>query len=33
MGLHRFIHTLNVYGDSAPVIEYSEDQVDSPKAE
>src|ERR1700723_1287290 len=29
MGLHRFIHTLNVYGDSAPVIEYDQDQVDS----
>jgi alkylhydroperoxidase family enzyme len=28
MGLHRFIHTLDVYGDSAPVIEYSSDQVD-----
>src|ERR1700741_4764342 len=31
MGLHRFIHTLDVYGDSPPVIEYSQDQVDSPK--
>ena len=31
MGLHRFIHTLNVYGDSAPVIEYDRDQVDSAK--
>ena len=31
MGLHRFIHTLNVYGDSAPVIEYSREQVDSAK--
>jgi hypothetical protein len=31
MGLHRFIHTLNVYGDSAPVIEYGRDQVDSAK--
>ena len=28
MGLHRFIHTLDIYGDSAPVIEYSPDQVD-----
>jgi alkylhydroperoxidase family enzyme len=28
MGLHRFIHTLDVYGDSTPVIEYSSDQVD-----
>jgi alkylhydroperoxidase family enzyme len=31
MGLHRFIHTLDVYGDSPPVIEYNEDQVDSAK--
>ena len=29
MGLHRFIHTLDVYGDSMPVIDYSPDQVDS----
>src|ERR1700761_5477013 len=29
MGLHRFIHTLDVYGESAPVIGYSSDQVDS----
>jgi alkylhydroperoxidase family enzyme len=28
MGLHRFIHTLDVYGDSTPVIEYSSDQID-----
>jgi alkylhydroperoxidase family enzyme len=28
MGLHRFIHTLDIYGDSAPVIEYSPDQID-----
>ena len=33
MGLHRFIHTLDVYGDSLPVIEYSEDQVDAAKPE
>jgi alkylhydroperoxidase family enzyme len=32
MGLHRFIHTLNVYGDSAPVIEYDRDQVDAAKS-
>lgn len=32
MGLHRFIHTLNVYGDSPPVIEYGRDQVDAAKA-
>ena len=31
MGLHRFIHTLDVYGDSPPVIEYNEDQIDSAK--
>ena len=31
MGLHRFIHTLDVYGDSPPVIEYSQDQVDTAK--
>ncbi len=29
MGLHRFIHTLNIYGDSAPVIQYSPAQIDS----
>jgi alkylhydroperoxidase family enzyme len=29
MGLHRFLHTLDVYGDSPPVIDYSPDQVDS----
>ena len=29
MGLHRFLHTLDVYGDSIPVIDYSPDQVDS----
>jgi alkylhydroperoxidase family enzyme len=28
MGLHRFIHTLNIYGDSPPVIQYSPDQID-----
>jgi alkylhydroperoxidase family enzyme len=31
MGLHRFIHTLDVYGDSPPVIGYSPEQVDAPK--
>src|ERR1700746_2689141 len=31
MGLHRFIHTLGVYGDSPTVIEYSPDQVDTAK--
>jgi alkylhydroperoxidase family enzyme len=29
MGLHRFIHTLDVFGDDPPVIPYSPDQVDS----
>ena len=29
MGLHRFIHTLDVFGKSPPVIPYSRDQVDA----
>jgi alkylhydroperoxidase family enzyme len=29
MGLHRFIHTLDVFGTSPPVIAYNRDQVDS----
>jgi alkylhydroperoxidase family enzyme len=29
MGLHRFIHTLDVFGQGAPVIPYSADQVDT----
>ena len=29
MGLHRFIHTLDVFGDSPPVIPYSAEQVDT----
>jgi alkylhydroperoxidase family enzyme len=29
MGLHRFIHTLDVFGASPPVIAYSPDQVDT----
>jgi alkylhydroperoxidase family enzyme len=29
MGLHRFIHTLDVFGTSPPVIAYSPDQVDN----
>jgi alkylhydroperoxidase family enzyme len=29
MGLHRFIHTLDVFGDSEPVIDYDPDQVDT----
>ena len=28
MGLHRFIHTLDVYGDGEPVIRYSPEEVD-----
>jgi alkylhydroperoxidase family enzyme len=28
MGLHRFIHTLDVFGNSEPVIAYDPDQVD-----
>jgi alkylhydroperoxidase family enzyme len=33
MGLHRFIHTLDVFGQGAPVIPYSPDQVDSAMAD
>src|SRR5271157_4387371 len=33
MGLHRFIHTLDVFGTSPPVIAYSADQVDSAYAD
>jgi hypothetical protein len=29
MGLHRFIHTLDVFGDGPPVIPYRADQVDT----
>lgn len=29
MGLHRFIHTLEVFGTDAPVIPFSPDQVDT----
>lgn len=29
MGLHRFLHTLDVYGDGLPVIEYAPEQVDA----
>src|SRR5580658_2007030 len=31
MGLHRFLHTLDLYGSGAPVIPYSADQVDAAK--
>jgi alkylhydroperoxidase family enzyme len=33
MGLHRFIHTLDVFGDSEPVIAYDPDQVDRAMAD
>ena len=33
MGVHRFIHTLDVFGTSPPVIAYSPEQVDSAYAE
>jgi len=33
MGLHRFIHTLDVFGSSAPVIAYDPDQVDTAVAD
>jgi alkylhydroperoxidase family enzyme len=29
MGLHRFLHTLDVFGAGAPVIPYAADQVDA----
>ena len=31
MGLHRFLHTLDIYGTDPPVIAYSADQVDAAK--
>ncbi len=33
MGLHRFIHTLDVFGDSAPVIAFDPGQVDTAVAD
>ncbi len=33
MGLHRFIHTLDVYGSSPPVIRYDPSQVDTALAD
>jgi alkylhydroperoxidase family enzyme len=33
MGLHRFIHTLDVFGNSPPVIAYDADQVDTAYAD
>jgi hypothetical protein len=32
MGVHRFIHTLDIFGTDEPVISFSPDQVDSVKA-
>ncbi len=29
MGVHRFIHTLDVFGDDKPVIPFSPDEVDA----
>jgi hypothetical protein len=29
MGVHRFIHTLDVFGTDEPVLPYSPDQVDT----
>jgi alkylhydroperoxidase family enzyme len=31
MGLHRFLHTLDIYGTSEPVIEFSAEEIDSVK--
>jgi alkylhydroperoxidase family enzyme len=33
MGLHRFIHTLDVFGTSPPVIAFDQDQVDTAYAD
>ena len=33
MGLHRFIHTLDVFGNTAPVIPYDPGQVDAARAD
>jgi alkylhydroperoxidase family enzyme len=33
MGLHRFIHTLDVFGEGDPAIRYDPGQVDSAKSE
>jgi alkylhydroperoxidase family enzyme len=33
MGIHRFIHTLDVFGTSPPVIAYRADQVDTAYAD
>ena len=31
MGIHRFMHTLDVFGDASPVIRHSPGQVDAPE--
>lgn len=31
MGLHRFLHTLDIYGTGDPVIRFEPDQIDSAK--
>jgi hypothetical protein len=33
MGLHRFIHTLDVFGTGEPVIAYDPEQVDAAYAD
>jgi alkylhydroperoxidase family enzyme len=33
MGVHRFIHTLDVFGDGVPVIAFSPDEVDARRGE
>ena len=33
MGVHRFIHTLDVFGEGKPVIAFSPDEVDTRRAE
>jgi alkylhydroperoxidase family enzyme len=30
MGVHRFIHTLDVFGSAEPVVRYDPSQVDAP---
>ncbi len=32
MGVHRFIHTLDIFGKGAPVIPFSPDQIDAKRA-
>jgi len=33
MGVHRFIHTLDIFGDGKPVIAFSPDEVDTQRDE